>query len=407
MEKVEEIKAFNDGTVFPIDYSSTYLATEHIQKLNLEIPEDIIDILRKKFQERDFFLDDDRILRDIAVGLINGNIILQGPPGTGKTTIAAMICEAFNVDYGIITAVTDWTTYDTIGGYQPAVNEEGEEVIVGKNGRIVESILECCNTVLNNKEYGGKNQAKWLIADELNRSEIDKVFGDLFTAFGSEDLTKRQINLWFENNKDKKSLFIPNRYRLIGVMNNIDKNFVFDLSQGLSRRFTFITINPPKYKEFENEINKVKTIVTKKLNEKLNDLDGFNVNEEYINKIYTDSEFIEHEKILCNFLKRVRYSNAAEDSVAYLGLPIGTAQIIDIYETILINLKLTDYINMKEKKDKMELLATIIDSVLTSRIVPQMDGFIYERLVSFFNGLKADKEFSVFKDTINTIANFV
>ena len=140
----------------------TYIATKHIQALPLVLVDDLVKKLEKAVSDAGLFFDDEDLLKEIAAGLIKGNVILQGPPGTGKTTLAAIICEVFDVKYDVITAVSDWTTYDTIGGLQPSVDDEGNEIIIGKNGRIVESIINCCNTVLEKEHHSGEKQASWL-----------------------------------------------------------------------------------------------------------------------------------------------------------------------------------------------------------------------------------------------------
>lgn len=97
------------------------------------------------------YFGDDSVLRNIIAGIIKGNIILQGPPGTGKTTLAKIICDVFEVAYTEATANSDWTTYDSIGGLQPSANDEGHEVIEGKNGYVVSSILKCCDLIVKMK----------------------------------------------------------------------------------------------------------------------------------------------------------------------------------------------------------------------------------------------------------------
>ena len=213
---VNKIEQYNKGTVFPSSYEETYIATKHISNRKLEIPNNALDELKKVIENKGLFFGDDAVLRNIIAGIIKGNVILQGPPGTGKTTLAKIICEVFNVAYTEATANSDWTTYDSIGGLQPTANDEGAEVIEGKNGYVVSSILDCCDKIVRNENEGAELQGSWFILDELNRCEIDKVFGDLFTALGTDSLSAgRTINLWYQKDENKKKIYIPNRFRII------------------------------------------------------------------------------------------------------------------------------------------------------------------------------------------------
>lgn len=216
MANVNKIDQYNKGTVFPDSYKETYIATKHISDIKLTIPSDIFAKFKQKIEEKGLYFGDDSVLRNVIAGIIKGNIILQGPPGTGKTTLAKIICDVFEVAYTEATANSDWTTYDSIGGLQPSANDEGHEVIEGKNGYVVSSILKCCDLIVKNENDNGTLQGNWLILDELNRCEIDKVFGDLFTALGSDaSETERVINLWYQKDENKKMVYIPNRYRII------------------------------------------------------------------------------------------------------------------------------------------------------------------------------------------------
>lgn len=390
MANLDEIEEYNKGTIYPENFDETYIATKYVSEYALKIENDILENLKKKISEKGLFLDDEGMLTSIVIGLMKGNIIFQGPPGTGKTTLAKIVCEVFNVKSDIVTAVSDWSTYDTMGGLQPTANNQGKEIFEGKNGRVVESILNCCNTVLQHEIYEGKEQATWLIVDELNRCEIDKVFGDLFTVFGNDgSVEEKVIPLWFENNKNKKKLHVPNRFRIIGSMNNIDKNYVFDISQGLTRRFTFINVLPPKLKSFDKEIENVKRVVVKKVSKKLVQFGSSLVEEAYLDELLSTEELSVLEKSLKEFLIKVRYD---EDNT-YLGLNIGTAQIIDVYEEILLNLLL---INKPISSDELK---RIIDRVVLSSIVPQCDGFDYQRINDFYEHICSNDSFNWLNET--------
>lgn len=396
MANLDKIEEYNKGTVFPENYNDTYLATKHVQQYPLEVIHDIVGELKEAVDDAGLYFDDDDMLKEIATGLIRGNIILQGPPGTGKTTLAAIICKVFNVKHEVITAVSDWTTYDTIGGLQPSVDDEGNEVITGKNGRIVESIIECCNTVLAKEKYTGVEQASWLVVDELNRSEIDKVFGDLFTVFGSDDVDKRKMPLWFENDPNKKILYVPRRYRILGLMNNFDKNYVFDLSHGLARRFTIISVLPPKEDKFDQEIQNCKDIIAQRLPEKIDKIGTLSLTDTYIKSLFADTIFQSNEKILLDLLKSIRYET--NDG---LGLQFGTAQIIDLYENIVIQMILDDYTSITTDKDNQ--MHRILDAAVNDRIMPQVDGADYHKLKKFIKTTDEDSKYEWFEKTKYTL----
>lgn len=377
---------------------SSYKPAEEIKDNKLIVPADVIKLFREKLDEHNLFIENDDVLVEIVTGVIKGNVILQGPPGTGKTAISKVICETFNTIPITITAIDDWTTYDTIGGLFPMA-QNGREVIVGRNGQIVESIVECCNTIIDREikteesSRDGKEQAAWLIIDELNRAEIDKVFGDLFTVLGSSDSqANKRINLWFHENPDKQHLVVPNRYRIIGLMNNVDKNYVYDLSQALSRRFTFVTIQPPSIGVVDKELEVVKNSLPKRIISKMNEIGGKTIDEDVITKIMDDTEFAKYEAILVKLLKHVRYENGENegDTNGYLGLQLGTAQIKDLYETIIIHLLVTDYLN---EANKEAIIKKVFDNSFAANIVSQIAGHSYDKKCDFIDYFVEENEY--------------
>lgn len=400
----EQMRLYESGGEYPQNYRNTYLATKHVMKFKLEIPDDVLTIFRSKLNDENFFLPDETTIVEILTGVISGNLILQGPPGTGKTKLSKIICDLFNVDCDIITATSDWTTYDTIGGYQPSVDDEGNEIIEGKNGKIVDSIIDCCNIIVAKEKQGVETrQAKWVIIDELNRSEIDKVFGDLFTVFGSDDIDKRKLKLWFHSDEHKRELFVPNRFRIIGAINNVDKNFVFNLSQGLSRRFNFITINPPSIDKYSDEIINIKdNIVKGKVVDKLNNFHSGAIDNAKIDVIFADDSYKRIEKKSFELVKHIRYYQ--EENGKWLGLLVGTAQLIDLLEMVIIQLCIQDIIG-KSEPEREVYYQIAFDMAIADKIVPQMEGFYFERLSLFRDYLK--EEFESYKRCIQQMSAFV
>ena len=179
------------------------------------------------------------------------NIILDGTPGTGKTELAIKFATAAS-DYNFIdgyiltTATSDWSTFDTIGGLMP--NEKGE--LLFYPGKFLDAIAE----------------NKWLIIDEINRADIDKAFGQLFTVLSKQDVELPykendkpiKIKLWDENyskhDEEKATYYIGNNWRIIGTMNVDDKDSLFDLSFAFMRRFMFIEVDLPEETEYKRLI---------------------------------------------------------------------------------------------------------------------------------------------------------
>jgi len=178
------------------------------------------------------------------------HVILVGPPGTGKSELAEQVTsEVLDDDgsdstgYSMVTATADWSTFDTIGGYQPG-GDAGLEFV---SGVFLDRF----------QDADGLPKNEWLIVDELNRADIDKAFGPLFSALVGDsvkttfkDDAGRAIEI---RNKEQaasdaveSSVYcVPDSWRMLATMNTHDKMSLYDLSYAFMRRFAFVHVGAP------------------------------------------------------------------------------------------------------------------------------------------------------------------
>lgn len=182
---------------------------------------------------------DPAVYRQINAMLQSGkqHLMLYGPPGTGKTSLARWIASSLpGGKWTLITGSSDWSSQDIIGGYQP---------IGGGDVDFVPGIL-----------LRAFDQP--LIIDELNRCDIDKVIGPLFTVLSGQQTTL-PYRTELSDKDSQPYVILPQpkvgaadhefapgpAWRLLATINSIDKASLYQMSYALSRRFGWVYVDAP------------------------------------------------------------------------------------------------------------------------------------------------------------------
>jgi CHAT domain-containing protein/MoxR-like ATPase len=188
------------------------------------------------------------------------HVILIGPPGTGKTSLAHDICEyarhkGFTTGSTLTTATADWTAFDTVGGYVPTA----QQTLQFRPGIFLQAICA----------------GHWLVIDEINRAEIDKAFGELFTVLSGQQadlpylIGQTRVRVlppagtkpdnWLPQNGEGLTGYdyvIHPNWRILATMNVYDKSYLFAMSFAFMRRFAFVDVELPDQTTYKDLIER-------------------------------------------------------------------------------------------------------------------------------------------------------
>lgn len=202
---------------------------EEIEKNDNKITSSNVVYDRTKFLD-EIFIEKDKY--DYIVSLLKRkkNIIIQGSPGVGKSYMAKKL--AFSMmekeDDDKIEYVQFHQSYsyeDFIMGYRP--NGTGFELKEGV-------FYKFCKKASNDKDND-----YFFIIDEINRGNLNKIFGELFLLIEQDKRETTKIKLLYED----EMFSIPSNLYIIGLMNTADRSLAM-MDFALRRRFGFVTLEP-------------------------------------------------------------------------------------------------------------------------------------------------------------------
>lgn len=204
-------------------------------------------------------------------------IMLVGPPGTGKSTLVAEVARECAVnpsaygmtcshDLSVVTPDESWSARDLVGG----ISVEASGQLKFAPGHVLHAV----------------RADKWLLLDEANRANLDKIFGGLLTWLAGQQVTVGRVTPGSEteiilswssgfrstvDNRDAPTVYRAGKeWRLLGTYNSLDAHQVFRLGLALSRRFLQIPVSPPAPDDFRD-------IIHERLGGVLEDVIGGNV----------------------------------------------------------------------------------------------------------------------------------
>ena len=177
---------------------------------------------------RDVYLDRDQYQALRTLLLTKKNVILQGAPGVGKTFAAQRLAYSIlgEADPERVRTVQFHQSYsyeDFILGYRPT--DTGFSL---KPGVFYEF---CRRAARDTRPY-------FFIIDEINRGNLSKIFGELFTLL-EPGQRGQALRLLYTD----EVFAIPENVYLIGMMNTADRSLAM-LDYALRRRFAFFELTP-------------------------------------------------------------------------------------------------------------------------------------------------------------------
>lgn len=191
-------------------------------------------------------------------------VLLVGPPGSGKGTLIRWLVDKAKSDPAALgfqpglnpnlmwrTPDESWSAFELIGGLVPDIGG----TLNWSRGLLLSALAE----------------NRWLVLDETNRADLDKIMGPLLTWLSGQDVEIGRTSAfggapihlgWTDaagssatdpNGAGWSTEFVAGKdWRLLGTYNPLDAQRVFRMGQALSRRFVIVPIPALSPSNFES-----------------------------------------------------------------------------------------------------------------------------------------------------------
>lgn len=239
-------------------------------------------------------IDCDKIIQAL---MGNYQIILMGPPGTSKSFLAKQI--AFNItkdqeNIKFVQIHPEYSYEDFIEGKEPQP--------IGGGGIEFKSIKKkfwyyCQEAIKDDKSNFV------LILDEINRGNIEKIFGELIWALEYRD---ESVQLLYSDDK----LVIPRNLFIIGTMNTVDLS-IANIDSAIRRRFFIVEIKPDE--------NFLRNWLISSLGEEMKDLiERIILFMHDLNQEIKDSETLNEYQCIGHSYFMLKRGETIEEKISYL-----------------------------------------------------------------------------------------
>lgn len=225
-----EAKEYFKRMVFEWDDNSGKRTSLHPEFGGRKMIDDLLKNIKNTFMKMEKIEEIKKILE------YKKQIILQGAPGTGKTYLAKQIAEELtsknNEQWKIIQFHPSYNYEDFVRGI----------VTETKDNNIHYKVTNKILAEFAKKAKENKDKKYVLILDEINRSNLPAVFGELIYAL---EYRNEPVESLYEHPEEGREIVLPNNLYIIGTMNTTDRS-IGHIDYAIRRRFAFYTLTSDK-----------------------------------------------------------------------------------------------------------------------------------------------------------------